>query len=56
MYIIPVCATQGGGGSFKIAHYRRLVAVRHASQSNGPKSCWRQRSVVVGVVVLVLVM
>ena len=35
-----------------IAKYRRLVALNHASESkstDGPKSGWRQRSVVVGV-------
>ena len=39
----------------KIAKYRRLVAVNHASQSkstDGSKSGWRQRSVVVVVVVI----
>ena len=37
----------------KIANYRRLVAVNHGSQSkstDGSKSGWRQRSVVVVVV------
>ena len=41
----------------KIANYRRLVAVKHGLQSkstDGPKSCWRQRSVVVVVVVIVV--
>ena len=43
----------------KIAIYRRLVAVNHGSQSeptNGPKSGWRQRNVVVVVVVIVFAM
>ena len=43
----------------KIANYRRLVAVNHASQSkptDGAKSGWRQRSVVVVVVVIVVAM
>ena len=43
----------------KIANYRRLVAVNHASQSkptDGLKSGWRQRRVVVVVVVLVAAM
>ena len=42
----------------KIANYRRLVAVKHGSQSkstDGSKSGWRQRSVVVAVVVVVMV-
>ena len=37
----------------KIANYRRLVAVNHGSQSkstDGSKSGWRQRSVVVVVI------
>ena len=41
----------------KIAKYRRLVAVNHGSQSNstdGSRSGWRQRSVVVVLVVLVV--
>ena len=41
----------------KIANYRRLVAVNHGSQSkstDGSKSGWRQRSVVVVVVVTVV--
>ena len=41
----------------KIAKYRRLVAVKDGSQSkstDGSKSGWRQRSVVVVVVVLVI--
>ena len=40
----------------KIANYRRLVAVKHGSQSksnDGSKSAWRQRSVVAVVVVIV---
>ena len=49
----------------KIANYRRLVAVKHGSQSkstDGSKSVWRQRScscncscdvIVIGVVVVV---
>ena len=42
----------------KIANYRRLVAVNHASQSkstDGSKSGWRQRSEVVVVIVTVVV-
>ena len=41
----------------KIANYKRLVAVKHGSQSkstDGPKSGWRQRSVVVVVDVIVV--
>ena len=41
----------------KIETYRRLVAVNHASQSkstDGSKSGWRQRSVVVVVVEMYL--
>ena len=41
----------------KIANYRRLVAVNHASQSkstDGSKSGWRQRSVVVVVIVVAM--
>ena len=55
--LFPVCTAQGGGGSFKIANYRRLVAVNHASQcksTDGSKSGWRQRSVVAVVVVIVV--
>ena len=40
----------------KIANYKRLVAVNHGSQSkstDGSKSGWRQRSVVVVVVAIV---
>ena len=43
----------------KIANYRRLVAVKHASQSKstgGSKSGWRQRSAVVVAVVIVVAM
>ena len=43
----------------KIANYRRLVAVNHGSQSkatDGSKSGWRQRSVVVVVVVIEVAM
>ena len=43
----------------KIANYRRLVAVNHGSQSksiDGSKSGWRQRSVVLVVVVIVVAM
>ena len=43
----------------KIANYRELVAVNRGSQSkstDGSKSCWRQRSVVVVVVVTVVAM
>ena len=43
----------------KIASCRRLVAVNHGSQSkatDGSKRGWRQRSVVVAVVVLVVAM
>ena len=39
----------------KLAHYRRLVAVNHASQSkstDGSKHGWRQHSVVVFVIVI----
>ena len=53
---IPLHIAQGGGGSFKIANYRRLVAVNYASQSkptDGPTSGWTQRSVVEVVAVLV---
>ena len=42
----------------KIANYRRLVAVNHGSQSkstDASKSGWRQRSVIVVVVVSVVV-
>ena len=42
---------------FTIANYRRLVAVNHASQSkvtDGSKSGWRQRSVVVSVLVVAM--
>ena len=41
----------------KIANYRRLVAVNHGSQSkstDGSKSGWRQRSVVVVVIVVAM--
>ena len=43
----------------KIANYRRLVAMNHASQSkstDGSKSGWRQRSVCIAVVVIVVAM
>ena len=43
----------------KIGIYRRLVAVNHGSQSkftDGSKSGWRQRSVVVVAVVIVVAM
>ena len=43
----------------KIAKYRRLVAVKDVSQSkstDGSKSGWRQRSVVVVVVLIVVAM
>ena len=43
----------------KIANYRRLAAVNHGSQSkstDGSKSGWRPRGVVVVVVVLVVAM
>ena len=43
----------------KIAGYRRLVAVNHGSQStstDGSKSGWRPRSVVVVVVAIVVAM
>ena len=43
----------------KIANYRRLGAVNHASQSkstDGSKSGWRQRSVVVVVLAIVVAM
>ena len=43
----------------KIANYRRLVAVNHGPQSkstNGTKSAWRQRSVGVVVVAIVVAM
>ena len=41
----------------KIASYRRLVAVKHGSQSkstDGSKSGWRQRSVVELVIVVAM--
>ena len=41
----------------KIANYRRLVAVKDGSQSkstDGAKSGWRQRSVVVVVIVVAM--
>ena len=41
----------------KIANYRSLVAVNHGAQSkstNGSKSGWRQRSVVVVVIVVAM--
>ena len=43
----------------KIANNRRLVAVNHASQSkstDGSKSGWRQRSVIVVEVVIIVAM
>ena len=43
----------------KIANYRRLGAVNHASLSkstDGSKSGWRQRSVIIVVVVIVVAM
>ena len=43
----------------KIANYRKLVAMNHGSQSrstDGSKSGWRQRSVVVVVVLIVVAM
>ena len=42
----------------KIAKYSRLIAVNHGSQSNstdGSKSGWKQRSVVVVVRVVVMI-
>ena len=44
--ILPVCTAQGGGGIFKVANYRRLVAVNHGLQSkstDGSKGGWRQQ-------------
>ena len=41
----------------KIARYRRLVAVKHGSQTkptDGSKSGWRERSVVVVVIVIAM--
>ena len=58
---VPVCTAQGCGGSFKdrkpIGGW--LVAVNDGSQSeptDGRTSCWRQRSGVVIVVVIVVAM
>ena len=48
-----------GGGNFKIGNYKRLVAVNHESQSkstDGSKSGWRQGSVGVVVIVVVVAM
>ena len=53
---LPVCTAQGGGGSFRIGNiYERLVLVNDGWQSeptDGSKSGWRQRSVVVAVIVV----
>ena len=60
MYMTSNSTAQGGGGSFKIGNLEeKLVAVTDGCQSeptDGSKSGWRQRNVVVVVLVLVLAM
>ena len=56
---VPVVPHKAVAEVSKIANYRRLVAVNHRSQSkstDGSKSVWKQRSVVVLVLVIVVAM
>ena len=55
--LLPVVPHKAVAEVSKIANYRRLVAVQHGSQSkstDGSKSGWRQRSVVVVVIVVAM--
>ena len=57
---IPVCTAQGGDGSFKdrkqTGEVGSVIDGWQSEPTDGPTSGWRQRSVVVVVVALVVVM
>ena len=60
IYYIPVCTAQGGGGSFKdrkpIGKIRCCQSWMASKSTDGSKSGWRQRNVVVVVVLIVIAM
>ena len=53
---LPVCTAQCGGGSFKIGNQVPVNDGWQSEPTDGSKSGWRQRSVVVVVAVLVATM